>query len=205
MCFLNTASSLFQWHNLAQFGIPYFAHWTPVNQDLQKGTIKQPRTIFPLQWHWSCTPYGPVCPVFHQKQLITIANTSTSDTYVCSYSSLFNHVYIKSDWVHASYKMAWSNVLNCAYMAGLLLPLNRTLIHGVYVKLNCQITWISRNASQKGMGNYGNCMLNALPVSNDIHYCLYYHVSWVFLLPVYHATAPCWSAGSLKHIQHNCQ
>ena len=121
MCFLNTASSLFHWHNLAQFGIPYFAHWTPVNQDLQKGTIKQPRTIFPLQWHWSCTPYGPVCPVFHQKQLITIANTSTSDTYVCSYSSLFNHVYIKSDWIHASYKMAWSNVLNCAYLDAKLL------------------------------------------------------------------------------------
>jgi len=31
--------------------------------------------------------------------------------------------------------------------------------------------------AKKEMGNCGNYMLNALPVSEDIHYCFHYYVS----------------------------
>jgi len=30
------------------------------------------------------------------------------------------------------------------------------------------------------MGNYSNCKLNTLLVSEVMHYCLYYRISWVF-------------------------
>ena len=41
-------------------------------------------------------------------------------------------------------------------------------------RLDCWITWISKNTRQKRMGNYGNCRLNAPPVFEDIN-----SVSWV--------------------------
>ena len=36
------------------------------------------------------------------------------------------------------------------------------------MKPDSQITHISENASQKGIGDYDNCALNALPVLEDI-------------------------------------
>ena len=32
-----------------------------------------------------------------------------------------------------------------------------------------------------------------------------YHVSWIFVLPVYQLATQCWWADNLKHIQHECQ
>jgi len=55
--------------------------------------------------------------------------------------------------------------------------------------------------AKKRMGNYSN----ALPVSEDILYCLHYRANLQFVLLIYRLSMLCWSAGSLKHIQHDSQ
>jgi len=174
-CFLNTASSLFLWHNLAHFGIPYLCPLNPCKSRPSEGNDQAIKDNF-------------------------------ADVLNCTYLNtklLNSYPTLKlREWVLVSI------MVTCGHnfvTAGLLLPLNKSLVHEAHLRLEFQITWISRNASQKRMGNYANCMSNALPVSKDVHYCLYYHVSWVFVLPVYHLAALCWSTGSLKHVQHDCQ
>jgi len=54
--------------------------------------------------------------------------------------------------------------------------------------------------AEKRVGNYSNCILNALPLLVDIRYGLYYCVNWVFVLPVYWLAALYWWAGILKQI-----
>jgi len=53
----------------------------------------------------------------------------------------------------------------------------------LHIAVLCSLLKPKRN------GNYSNCMLNALPVLEDIHYCLYYCVSLVFVLPIHRLTA----------------
>ena len=43
--------------------------------------------------------------------------------------------------------------------------------------------------AKKGMDDYGNCMLNEFPVSENSHYCLLYNVSVLFSM----VSVSCWT------------
>ena len=73
---------------------------------------------------------------------------------------------------------------------------NRTLIHGEYVKARLPDHLDQKKCKPKKKTKewaimYGKCVLNTLPVLEDICYCLYYCVSSIFVLPVHRLTVLC--------------
>ena len=83
---LNIARSLFMWHNLAHFGIPYFCPLNPCkwsNQDFQKGRSSNQGQFLPIKNH---VPGHKHLYRWHVD--------------LCNYRLLFNNVNIKSDSIH---------------------------------------------------------------------------------------------------------